>query len=252
MNIDLGNYTGPYWSDGKIQPSVEFGESEPQSELDALSRLHDTAYAHYKDRAHREAADAIYAREAKKLVGKFPELAGNVVQYGNYTGRQATKLASDVGQFSFIPGLGPVYGLAKFAIGNILDSQKRIDGTHLAKELKHIEQLYARDPMLRDKQKKGNDVSATSSTSTKIFDAVKKAFAPQKVVPSKTEPSELIRRQAERVQHFQKLKEAAIASEADPGAYRGYAKPLKGALVKKWNGKKKKRKRLATISVCPQ
>lgn len=137
-----GNYTGPYWSDGKFQESVAFGESDPKSELDALARLHDTAYATYKDRGHREAADEIFNREAKKLVGKFPHLAGDLVLYGNYAQRQATQLAKDV----TTPFLGPLLGAAKFAATNVYNANKMLSGTYLKKEKADIEALYARDP----------------------------------------------------------------------------------------------------------
>lgn len=138
-----GNYTGPYWSDGKFQESVAFGESEPLSQLDALSRLHDTAYATYKDRAHREAADLIYNEQATKLAGKFPELAGNLVLYGNYTARQAKQLAQDV---ALVPGM-PLVGLVKHGISNLINSNRMVKGTYLKQERKDIEELYSRDPM---------------------------------------------------------------------------------------------------------
>lgn len=134
-----GNYTGPYWSDGKLQTSVEFGSTDPQSELDKLSRLHDSAYAHYADRGHREAADEIYARDAKLLAGKFPELAGNIVLYGNYAGRQAKQLGADFGS------LGPL-GLIKFAATNMFNANKMIHGTYLSKEKGDIERFYSSDP----------------------------------------------------------------------------------------------------------
>lgn len=154
MEQFAGNYTGPYWSDGKLQPSVEFGTADPQSELDALSRLHDTAYAHYKDRAHREAADEIYEREAKALVGKFPSLAGNMVLHGNYLARQAKQLASDTMLF---PGL-PLVGLGKFALTNLWNANKMVHGTYLEKEKKDVEALYGRDPMAKSKSPpRGND-----------------------------------------------------------------------------------------------
>ena len=62
-----GNYVGPYWSDGKLQSSVEWGTANPIDELDNLARQHDAAYAHWTDRAHREAADKLFADEAQKL-----------------------------------------------------------------------------------------------------------------------------------------------------------------------------------------
>ncbi len=140
--VSMGNYIGPYWSNGKIQRSVEFGEAEAKSKLDGLARLHDTAYAHYGDSAHREAADLIFAAEAKKLVGKFPRLAATAVQYGNYTGRQGSKLLSYVTQPH--PVLSAI-GLAKFAYEGMRDSQKRIDGTYLSKEKQDVLALYSRD-----------------------------------------------------------------------------------------------------------
>ncbi len=141
-----GNYTGPYWSDGKLQESVEFGTEDPKSELDYLSRLHDTAYAHYKDDAHREAADEIYERDAKRLVGRFPHLAGDLVLHGNRTSRAAKRLAGDVGKFSMLGPMGALLGAAKFQIGNMITSHKMIKGTHLAKEKADIQALYDRDP----------------------------------------------------------------------------------------------------------
>jgi hypothetical protein len=134
-----GNYTGPYWSDGRLQESVEFGSSDPQSELDKLSRLHDTAYAHYTDRQHREAADEIYERDAKVLAGKFPELAGKLVLYGNYAARQRAQLNSDFAT------LGPL-GLLKFAGTNMWNANKMIHGTYLKNEKADIERLYGTDP----------------------------------------------------------------------------------------------------------
>lgn len=134
-----GNYTGPYWSDGKLQTSVEFGSADPQSELDKLSRLHDSAYAHYADRGHREAADEIYARDAKVLAGKFPELAGSIVLHGNYGARQAKQLASDFGS------MGP-FGLVKFAANNVLNANKMIKGTYLKNEKADVERFFSTDP----------------------------------------------------------------------------------------------------------
>jgi len=77
------NYTGPYLSDGKIQPSVAFGKTEPRSELDAISRDHDTSYALFNDRANRRFADYVYWQRSRKLPGFFPKLAGAIVYYGN-------------------------------------------------------------------------------------------------------------------------------------------------------------------------
>nr|UHS71943.1 MAG: hypothetical protein 2 [Luteoviridae sp.] len=141
----LGEYTGPYWSNGEIQESVEWGEKSPQSQLDFLSRQHDSAYAHYKDARHREAADLLYMREAKKLAGKFPEIAGNLVGYGNYTGRQVSRLLGDVAMSTKLTG-NPLGGLLKYGMEGVVNSAKRLNGTYLEKELSDIHRFYSTDP----------------------------------------------------------------------------------------------------------
>lgn len=134
-----GNYTGPYWSNGKFQESVAFGDTDPQSELDKLSRLHDSAYYQYKDRAHREAADLLYKKDADTLVGRFPELAGSAVQYGNYTQRQASQLADDAAHYGI---LGPIV----FAGRNMYNANKMLNGDYLSKEKQDILKYYDTDP----------------------------------------------------------------------------------------------------------
>ncbi len=141
-----GEYTGPYWSDGRVQESVEWGKSTPQSELDWLSRQHDSAYAHYKDSRHREAADLLYMREAKKLAGRFPELAGNLVGYGNYTARQFGILANDAALSTKLTG-NPLLGVVKYGVGGLVDSYKRVNGTYLKNELADVEKYYGTDPL---------------------------------------------------------------------------------------------------------
>jgi len=135
----LGNYTGPYVSDGKLQTSVEFGGAPTLNELDALSRLHDSAYAKWTDRAHREAADKLYYDAASKLPGAFPKLAANAVQYGNYAGDSASKLGQNVLTY------GPV-GALKFGIERLAEMNARLNGTHLAKELREVQDYYKSDP----------------------------------------------------------------------------------------------------------
>jgi len=65
------NYTGPYISNGHYQASVEFGSVKPSSKLDAVSRLHDSAYAKWSDRIHKAAADEIFSYQAKRM-GSIP------------------------------------------------------------------------------------------------------------------------------------------------------------------------------------
>jgi hypothetical protein len=151
-----GNYTGPYWSDGKLQESVEFGELDPQSELDYLSYQHDTAYAHYKDKAHREAADQIYNARAKQLAGQFPGIAGGIVEYGNMGQRQTSKFLDRIGTgFKYGGPLGALGGAIYFQGENMIESNKRMKGTYLQKEKQEIEKLYAQDPKKDWAEKKG-------------------------------------------------------------------------------------------------
>jgi len=135
-----GRYTGPYWSDGKFQESVAFGESEPMDALDALSRLHDTAYAIYKDDRHREAADLIYGEDASILPGAGAAAAAATVTYGNAAARRAARWAS--------VQLNPV-GQALFVYGELSDAKDRLSGTYLAKEKDAIRELYKQDPKLK-------------------------------------------------------------------------------------------------------
>ncbi len=143
-----GNYVGPYWSDGKLQESVEWGEKTPTDALDALARQHDAAYAHFKDDKHREAADMVFAEEAKKLKQKYgsnwasdPKIAARFVEYGNHTTRQLKKLAA-------IGTLGPAAlpSLIYHAASNMIDNHKRIKGTYLKNEVGDIRKFYAQDP----------------------------------------------------------------------------------------------------------
>lgn len=227
MEQFAGNYTGPYWSNGKLQTSVEFGDVEPQSALDQISRMHDTAYAHYPDRAHREAADEIYNRDAKALAGRFPELAGSIVLYGNYASRQAQQLARDVG-FSALPGIGTLFGLGKFAVTNFINHNKMLNGTYLKKEKEEIEKLYSNDPILREGQDKidkfrrayGKGKEAMNSKSGALSKPIPEEAprkldhpvvdrAPKKtqVAPAPTPPvkrlsDDVVRRQAERLEAY--------------------------------------------------
>lgn len=108
MVVNLGftkmNYTGPYISDGKFQTSVEFGKSKPLNRLDAFSRYHDSAFAHYKDYGHRTAANSIYYDQTRNG-NKTENFAGNVVLYGNQVKSALGNMPFGVGNF---PGL--IYG----------------------------------------------------------------------------------------------------------------------------------------------
>ncbi len=136
-----GNYTGPYRSNGEWRSSVKFGEVDPTSELDALSRWHDTAYAVYQDYAHRTAADAIYNKQAQLLAGAFPQIARGLVLYGNATGRSASNLASKA-----------KFGIAGLIYGGAQNAYNLHDYMLNEKKYKNdIYDLYAQDPKSQDK-----------------------------------------------------------------------------------------------------
>lgn len=132
----LPKYTGPYISDGKFQESVLFGTATPKDKLDALSRLHDSAYAKYSDYQHRVAADRIYNKAAKKLVGQFPQLAGSLVLYGNQTSRATSNLAR-----------GLTYGPLGF-LGGALENMWNLNDTMFNGDsyITEVQDFYATDP----------------------------------------------------------------------------------------------------------
>jgi len=147
-----GNYVGPYWSDGKKQSSVEWGESEPINDLDAAARRHDSAYAHYKDERHRAAADALFAEEVRKIDKKYgsklaedPQFAANAVEYGNFTVRKFKELANS-GMWATVPGVGQVYALLKHGYKTFRDQNQMVHGTYLKKEKEAIREYFKSDP----------------------------------------------------------------------------------------------------------
>jgi len=165
-----GNYVGPYWSDGAVQESVEWGDKPALNELDHLARQHDAAYAHYQDAKHREAADMLFAREADKLKGKYgpkladdPRFAAAMVKYGNYAGRKASKLP----EYLAMGGLG----VLKYGYDHVKEMTQRIDGTYLNKEMSDILRFQSTDPRVGSPtgplgKGPGARVEATSSKTT--------------------------------------------------------------------------------------
>lgn len=80
------NYCGPYWSDGKFQPSVENGSNAPVSDLDAACQRHDAAYARAKTRKDLDVADTKFYHEAG-ATGLKGKLYGHIVSYFNKLSR---------------------------------------------------------------------------------------------------------------------------------------------------------------------
>ncbi len=140
----MENYIGPYWSNGQWQESVEFGDKTPQSEVDAAARLHDSAYAHFKDEAHRTAADEIFSQTLKKLRGKNSQLA-DVPLYGNYLKNRLVDLGND-----FSTGMragGIIGGLGALVYNGVKGIVRSNDLIHNgAKYRKDVLDYYATDP----------------------------------------------------------------------------------------------------------
>lgn len=92
----VDHYTGPYWSDGKFQTSVEKGERRPSSKLDRLSKRHDNQY--YSCGSNLDClddADELYY-QASRGMSIVPRVVGLMPKYGNQPGRQATRLGRKV------------------------------------------------------------------------------------------------------------------------------------------------------------
>lgn len=135
----MPNYTGPYISNGKFQTSVEFGEVEPLDVLDSFSRLHDSAYAKWEDSLHRTVADKIYYDSVKNLSGLFPEIASDVVLYGNRIGRSVSNIASSIATY------GPL-GIVVGGVKNMYDLYSYMSESSSGKIRKEILNYYATDP----------------------------------------------------------------------------------------------------------
>jgi hypothetical protein len=140
----MDNYIGPFWSDGKWQSSVEFGDAPPLSEVDAASRLHDSAYARFSDEKRRIAADVLYSEQLKKMTGAKSKLA-DVPLFGNFLRNRATQIGTD-----FVAGLK--YGGLPGALGSLVYSgvkgmvQNHDLAVNLPKYKKEVEAYYATDP----------------------------------------------------------------------------------------------------------
>jgi len=272
-----GNYVGPYWSNGKLQESVEWGEKDPVHALDELARAHDAAYAHFKDEEHREAADMIFAEEARKLKKTYgpkwaddPKVAARFVEYGNFTARQAKKLAGSVLKPSLWNLLGPI----GFQVRNMLDNNKRMQGTYLKTELSDVRKFHGTDPKLVGRRVvspslkedalqqpvagSGKKVSpADDPKKTSGWGKIFTGGATSKNTPRFEHPplvrqraniqnlaaqDEVIQRQATRFRDYKALHDAALASRGQPHVYHKPKLNVKKAVI---IPKKKKTKRTA-------
>lgn len=90
------HYTGPYWSDGEFQTSVEKGKRKPSSRLDRLSKRHDNQY--YSCGSNLDClddADEFYY-QATRGMSIVPQMVGLMPKYGNQPGRLVTRLGRKV------------------------------------------------------------------------------------------------------------------------------------------------------------
>ncbi len=209
----VGNYTGPDWSNGKHQSSVEWGDLPPQSQLDYLSRQHDSAYAKFPDRAHRDAADRIYNEQAKKLVGRFPQLAGKIVVYGNMAENSIKRTAKnfyDGLRFGGLPGaLG---GLIYTAGGNIIQANKMLDNSYLKRETADVLKYYETDPY-----KNRFEHMNPKGQETKLRDGLSAIAAKQSGPTVKDLRREiLIASQKQKVENYNRLHKEALESTVKP------------------------------------
>jgi len=138
------NYTGPGLSDGAFQSSVEFGVSTPVNDLDALARLHDSAYAKYPDRAHRRVADRIFADAAAKIPNSEALLAGSLVRYGNQARGAFSNISKRASDGALFGPMGALGGVIYGGIENALDLHDyMLHGDQYEKE---ILAYYGTDP----------------------------------------------------------------------------------------------------------
>lgn len=212
-----GNYVGPYWSDGKVQSSVVWGNKEPTDALDALARQHDAAYAHFTDRPHREAADALFAEEARKLTQKYgkgwaadPKVAATLVQYGNYATRQAAKLG-EYTKYGTSGMAGNVIGAVRFGISNLLNAGKMVNGTYLKQERNDVSKFYGTDPK-KQTAFRAAEVAPGQGRSITKAPSRDPVSSPVETKPAFTKTnSQLIRNQAKRFANYIALHDAAVA-----------------------------------------
>lgn len=263
----FGNYTGPYWSDGKYQESVEFGESEPVDALDALSRYHDTAYAHWSDDRHRRAADRIYNEDASVLSrsgDRHAEAARLAVKYGNDLGSRA-------GSYLTYGPLGPLK--AGLDLGSDL-YEKLTQGEMYKKEKAEIREYFKKDPKLARKAMTSVDVVDSrgpfgfvshqpTGMSGHVLEAPADSVAVRnsnRIVPDKTNPDEYVLLPTGKYVRRKRAKRVApllvpikpshrLADVVESETYRNAAaKPLPGHVVRNgfdltWNVNPLKMKR---------
>ncbi len=139
------NYTGPYLSNGQVRESVAFGSKPPKNKLDALSRLHDTAYARYSDKFHRTVADLIYAYYCRKYLkgDALAKAAAALVTYGNFTQRAAENLFGTAPGAAVAKTVSSPLALASFVGSSVFNYKLLWDIVHKGEKVdREIRKMY--------------------------------------------------------------------------------------------------------------
>lgn len=228
----MDNYTGPYWSDGKFQESVEFGASAPLSDLDRASRLHDSAYARYKDEKYRIAADIIYQDTLKTIDSASARLIRGLPVYGNYTKNRAMEYGEALASGMKFGGLpGAVGSLAVASIKNLFKQNDLL--LNLDKYKKEVRDYYATDPLKSTHQSYGLELNVEPAAKPTITKQPQKLghdpappqkleklendpmrFARNKVTPAPTPPVEKSSAPLRPYKPLKRAKRAPTAADA--------------------------------------
>jgi hypothetical protein len=105
----VDNYTGPFWSDGKVQKSVANGKSRSKSKVDVLSRKHDAEYFYCRSDDCFDLADMDYY-QATRDMSFVPRMIGDAVLYVNRAARHPNLRGSggvkmSMGEMIYMPTL---------------------------------------------------------------------------------------------------------------------------------------------------
>ncbi len=132
-------YTGPYWSNGRIQQSVEFGDAFPRTWTGYNSRLHDSAFKHFPDARHRMAADYIYRQSLRLDDTKFGQMVRNMPFIGNNTGFVMRLLTDPKTIPSLVGNVIATHGQEALLLAYVWSG-------NLDKEIADVLQYYQTDP----------------------------------------------------------------------------------------------------------
>jgi len=238
----MDNYTGPGWSNGKQQESVEFGDLPPLSYGDSQSRLHDSAYAHFGDKWHREAADAIYRDRLKDESGAYGYI-GHAPLYGNYAQAQAKNLMQNV--YTGVKLAGPVgafFGALAHEAQYLFDQNHRLGG--LAKERKEVLDYYGTDPLKETHQFERKEINNPTNSTGVLVDLpllpTRKREVARAALPEIKEKEKMYRSDLST-----RTMNDYLVEKREQGVYSPYSSPV--GVYRPLGKKKKKKNNLLTL-----